>query len=178
MNQRIKLLQILSILILFSLSACELLSENNDDCDDTKMGTTEEPSFKLITYLKLDARISVHSPEKIVLSGKIYKVYCSGKESGNYSYNPTYIIDNTTNIDNEGFSVTIPAIYTYKFDNTQDKVVVMFSAQVHGKDGTVFESSAIVEEYHFGDIKYNSSELMHYLLVRSTKTVTWYEVNP
>ena len=82
------------ILLMASPGGCEPFSNQNDDCEATKMATTEEP----VIYLRVNLPISelantsggyyMANSTKLVISGSIEKEYCSGKRSGLYTFNP------------------------------------------------------------------------------------------
>ncbi len=176
MKKSVKLYRILFILILINVSACELISDKNDDCDATKMEKTEEPIINIRAFIPIEPYIiNNYTPEKIIVTGNIRKIYCSGKESGNFSYNPTFLVDDQTSFYENMTVLTFPQLYQYKFDNTRDKLIVMCSVKIYNEDGSVFESGEILQEFFYKDVVYVATEMMSYIAL-NPKTLDWYEV--
>jgi len=167
----------LSVFIVLSaiLCSCELLKEDND-CDATKMDAPQEP----VIYLKViipfpQAMIEYNTPERLLITGSIRKIYCSGKESGNFTYNPTiYVSAESFNEDNTGVFV-LPQPYQYKFDNTKDKLIVICRVKAYLEGGDIYESEEIYQEFFYKDIKYNANEMKHYIEIRKD-ILQWFEV--
>ncbi len=182
MKRKLKFYPLLLLFpIMFGLYTCELISDKNDECEGTKMESTEEPVIHLKVSVPLtDKLVELGKPEKIIVEGSIRKIYCSGKESGNFSYNPTYFVDDEMYefaINNyKNFLFTIPKLFQYKFENTKDKLIVLCRVQIHWKDGLIYESGEYFEEYFFKDIKYDSNELNYYIGIRP-KVVEYFQVN-
>ncbi len=172
---------LLIILLLFGLSACELLSENNDDCDATKMETMEEPVIYLNFNIPISSRIiGNHTLEKIIISGSISKIYCSGKQSGHYTYNTTFIVDSETlSHDEDTFSEVgsfiIPQLYKYKFENTQDRLVVLFRVKIYRDDGIIYETTEMAGEFFYNNLLFDANEMKHYVAVEPS-SMEWVEV--
>ena len=161
--------RILAILCLCLLCSCELLSDKNDRCDETKMDKTEEPVIRLkVGVYRTSELEELGKPDKIVIKGSIRKVYCSVKESGNFSYNPTYIIDDEMYKEAQriGFILTVPKLFQYKFENTKDKLIVLCRVQLHWEDELIYESGEYFNEFFYEDIKYDSKELNHYITIK------------
>jgi hypothetical protein len=166
---------ILIVLILFGCASCELFSDKNDDCDDTKMEKREEPVIYLKAIIPFNNEIiEVHTPEKVIITGSIRKIYCSGKESGNFSYTPTFFVDDKT-FDRYKADFILPQPYQYKFDNTKDKLIVQCHVKVYLEDGLIYESVPIIQEFFYKDIKFDANELKNFIEI-TPFMLTWFEV--
>ena len=163
------------IVLSASLNSCELFNDKNDDCDATKMDKTEEP----IIYIKASipfapGAIDVYHPEKVTISGSIRKIYCSGKESGNFSFNPTFFVSRE-DFDQNMATFNLPQPYQYKFDNTKDKLIVICRVKIYVEEGFIYESEEIYKEFFYEDLKFDFDHMKHYVLIMPL-TLQWYEV--
>ena len=168
--------ELLSVFIILSVTfwSCELLTSKND-CDATKMESTEEPVVYIRAQPKLDLKLGdqyVLYSDRITISGSIRKIYCSGKESGYFTFNPTFFVDPKMTTDD----FWLPQPYQYKFDNTKDKLVVICHAKVYFDNGKIYESSEYTGEYFFKDIKLDINRLKYYIDVMLASNLEWYEV--
>lgn len=170
---RFKLLSVFIILpVIFG--SCELLTSKND-CDATKMETMQEPVVYIKALpnlsLKLGDQYMINS-DRITISGSIRKFYCSGKESGNFSFNPTFFVDPQMSVND----FWLPQPYQYKFENTKDKLVVICHAKVYFDNGKIYESSEFSKEFFYKDILLDANELKYHIDVLLSNNLEWYEV--
>jgi hypothetical protein len=154
--------------------SCELLTSKND-CDATKMESTQEP----VVYIKALPNLSLTLGDKsmiysdrITISGSIRKIYCSGKESGNFTYNTTFYVDNQMSVND----FWLPQPYQYKFDNTKDKLVVICHAKVFFDNGKIYESSECFGEFYYEDILLDANEFKYHIDILLSSNLQWYEV--
>lgn len=177
MKKMFQLSQTLIILIFIGFTACELVSDKNDDCKDTKMDTLEEPAIILkITFPYSSDMMMANKPEEVRISGSIRKIYCSGKESGYFTYNPTFVVDETRyDRDEHNFVFLIPQIYKYKFENTNDKLIIMFRVKIFQENGRMYESQEYTNEFYYKDIKFAESSQEHYIDIIFSD-ISWFEV--
>jgi len=169
----IKLLSVF-IVLLVTFGSCELLTSKND-CDATKMESTQEPVIYIKALPRLDLRLGdqyMINADRLNISGSIRKIYCSGKESGNFTFNPTLFVDNQMTVND--FWLTQP--YQYKFDNTKDKLVVICRAKVYFENGQIYESSEYFGDFYFEDILLDANKLKYHIDVLLSNNLQWYEV--
>ena len=176
--KKISLIPLLVFIVLSaSLSSCELFGDKNDDCDATKMDQTEEP----VIYIKVETSfpenaITFYTPEKVIISGSIRKIYCSGKESGYFTYSPTFFVTRDdfylTNVSN----FVLPQPYQYKFANTMDKLIVMLRVKIYVEEGHIYESEEISKEFFYKDLMFDFDNMKHSVLLYGTSALQWYEV--
>jgi len=168
--------EVLAVFIILSVSSssCELLTSKND-CDATKMESTQEP----VVYIKALPNLTLNlgdqnmiNSDRITISGSIRKIYCSGKESGYFTYNPTFYVDDQMSVND--FWLSQP--YQYKFDNTKDKLVVTCHAKVYFANGKIYESSEYFDDFYYDDILLDANELKYHIDVLLGNNLEWYEV--
>ncbi len=126
-------LLLFGIVVLFTRTSC-----NKDDdatCDDTEEAPIER-AFTLSIIIKYQDNV----PYQGNLSFAISKEYCNSTISGNYS------MDGVT--DATGFWRP-GMIYTYKFENSRDKVQAQFSVVNPKTQETKSES----ETFRYNDVK-------------------------
>ena len=168
--------KILSIFIILfvTFGSCELLTSKNE-CDATKMEATQEPVVYIKALpnltLKLGDQHMINS-DRVTISGSIRKIYCSGKESGYFTYNTTFYVDDQMSVDD----FWLPQPYQYKFDNTKDKLVVICHAKVYFDNGKIYESSEYVGDFYYEDILLDANELKYHIDVILSSNLEWYEV--
>lgn len=158
-----------------TLGSCELLTSKNDDCDSTKMDTPQEP----VIYIKALPDLSLTlgeeamiNSDRITISGSIRKIYCSGKESGNFTYNTTFYVNSQMSAND----FWLPQPYQYKFDNTKDKLVVTCNAKVFFDNGKIYESSECFGEFYYEDILLDANEFKYHIDIIFGNNLEWYEV--
>ena len=148
--------------ILCTIISCEALTEKNDECEDTKMSSPEEPTIYLKLAISWDSMPTTgmmnyisHHANWATFSGTITKVYCGGKVSGSFSFNPTFYpnqMDPQTLLD--GFY--LPQPYVFKFENDLDYVQVIARIQYFfDKDNSKFESLELVQKFYYKDLHYD-----------------------
>jgi hypothetical protein len=171
------------ILTLMMTGSCELFSDNNEDCDATKMIELKEPIIYLRAevwpgQLAIDSDLTykLRNATKIEIKGSIQKVYCSGKKSGYFTYNPNFF---PTAYDDAELvaGLFLPQPYQYKFENDLDKLIVIITCKAWFSDGKIFEMGTITEEFFYKDIKYEVNEMRYYFkILLSTESTTWRRV--
>jgi hypothetical protein len=140
------------------------------------MEKQEEPIIYVKSIFYFNANMfNSDNAEKVVISGSIRKIYCSGKESGNFSFSPTFFVDENT-FEKKEASLTLPQPYQYKFDNTKDKLVLIFHVKIYMVDGTIYESAEMGGNYFYKDIKFDANLMRYILPVKSKYNIDWYEV--
>lgn len=168
--------KVFSVFIILAVisGSCELLSSKND-CDATKMDSPQEP----VVYIKALPNLTMKLgdqymlfADRILISGNIRKIYCSGKESGYFTYNPTFYVD-VKMTDNDFW---LPQPYQYKFDNTKDKLVVICHAKVFYDNGKIYESSECVADFYYENILLDINELKYHIDIAFGTNLEWYEV--
>lgn len=165
------------IILFLSLSGCELLSDNNDDCEATKMDEPQEPIIYLKPLLQLNQELGdsyLLLGERLNISGSIRKIYCNGDESGVFSFNPTFYLSDDMTVDD----FFLPQPYQYKFNNTRDKLVVISRVKVYFENGNVYESSEVSREFFYKDIKLDANLMKYYIELDLYSGVSWYDVTP
>ncbi len=172
--KRISLIPLWVFIVLsVTLGSCELFKEDND-CDATKMDTTEEPIIYIKALINLGQKLGdsyLINSERLVISGSIRKIYCSGKESGNFSFNPTFYISQESTVDD----FFLPQPYQYKFSNTKDKLIVICHVKVYFENGNIYESSEAHADFYYEDIEYDANRMKYFIEI-SFVTNAWYEV--
>jgi hypothetical protein len=168
--------KVFSVCIILAVisGSCELLSSKND-CDATKMESPQEPVVYIKALPKLDLLLggqAMINADRIIFSGSIRKIYCSGKESGNFTYNPTFYVDAQMSYNDFWF----PQPYQYKFDNTKDKLVVVCRAKVYFDNGKIYESSEWFDEFYYEDILLDINKLKYHIDLLFGLNIEWFEV--
>jgi len=160
-----------------------VFSDNNEDCDATKMVVTEEPLIYIRTVLpsdkiNVDSDISYKLPDAthLQISGSIQKVYCSGKKSGYFSFSHNIYPGDYTSVELES-GVFMLQPYQYKFQNDKDKLIVIITYKAWFNDGKIFESHTFTDEFFFKDIRYEGSQMKYYIKLDDHKDNSqWREV--
>lgn len=176
MRSTFKLFRISLILILFAFSACNIFSDKEStSCDDTKMDVAEEPTIYIKAIIPFTPSLLESSPEKVVFTGNISKIFCNGNGGDQYSFDPYFLVDSTSFDQNMGTFV-LPQAYQFLFENTLDRLVVESQVKLHLADGSVYESDKITGSYFYEDLTYNEDDLQYYLLIEPN-SLRWFEVN-
>jgi hypothetical protein len=164
----------LSFLLIALTAGCSLFSSKNDDCDATKMITPQEPILYLRVLVdpeKLNTEVGnyyLKAATRLEIIGSIEKVYCSGKLSGRFTYNPTFFPVELTTTDMTS-GLYLPQPYQYKFDNDKDKLIVMFTLKARFSDGKIFETDTFSEELFFKDLTYDVTRDRNYFKLDYSK---------
>lgn len=148
--------------MLYMIVSCDALTEKNDECEDTKMSSTEKPTIYLKLAVAWDSMPTTsmmnyvsHRATWAVFSGTITKIYCGGKVSSTFSYNPTFYPDEMAAQDLlNGFY--LPQPYEFKFENDLDYLLVIARIKYFfNKDNSTFESLEITQRFYFKDLYYD-----------------------
>ncbi|WP_340111887.1 hypothetical protein [Maribellus mangrovi] len=175
MRSTFKLFRISLILILFAFSACNIFSDKESTtCDDTKMDA-EEPTIYLKAIIPFTPALLQNSPEKVVITGDISKIFCSGQGGDEYSYDPYFMVDSTSFDQNKGTFV-LPQPYQFEFENTRDRLVIKFQAELYLENGALYESEEFTAYYFYEDLMYNEDDQQYYLIIEPN-SLKWFEVN-
>lgn len=163
------------IVLSATLSSCELFADKNDDCDATKMPQTEEPIIYIKTLLKLNKKLGdlyIANSDEVQITGSIRKIYCNGKESGNFTINGFLYVDE----ESSASDLYLAQPYQYKFDNYKDKLILICRVKVFFENGKIYESSEAFEDYFFEDIEYDANSWKYYIPIMLGDNLQWYEV--
>lgn len=174
--KKISLIPLLVFIVLSAtLSSCELFADKNEDCDATKMPQSQEPIIYIRTLLKLDKKLGdlyIANSEEVQITGSIRKIYCNGKESGNFSINGFLYVDE----ESSAWDLYLAQPYQYKFDNYKDKLILICRVKVFFENGKIYESSEAHEDYFFEDIQYDANSWKYYISIELGNNLDWYEV--
>ncbi len=172
----------LTFLLVALTAGCSLFSSKNDDCDVTKMITPKEPLVYLRVllnpeYMKTsEGNYYLKNATRLEIIGSIEKVYCSGKLSGRFTFNPVFFPVELTPTD-LSTGLFLPQPYEYKFDNDKDKLIVMLTLKAWFSDGKIFEPDTFAEEFYYKDLKYEVNMGRYYFKIDySTDFFTWKQV--
>ena len=128
----------------FTFSCATGSSDDKDECEDTAWETTTEYTYGI--YLWIDSSLeylkdgsAIRNAQSIDIAGTIYKTYCGGKTSGEFSFSGAYT---DGNIELET-PLAVPSLYTYKIDNDNDVLTVDYDVTIVSEVGNVFNLTAL-----------------------------------
>jgi len=172
----------LSMFLIALTAGCSLLSTKNDDCDATKMITPQEPLLYLRVLLNPGTMnttfgdYSLKNATRLEIIGSIEKVYCSGKLSGRFTYNPAFFPVELTPAELSA-GLFLPQPYQYKFDNDNDKLIVILTLKAWFSDGKIFEPDTFSEDFFYKDLKYEVNMSRNYFMLDYSKeSFSWKQV--
>jgi hypothetical protein len=159
---------LLPLVVLFSITG--LISCNpfdkSDECEGSEMVLIEpiiylrvsfaDPTMTLAEYTYLEVA------ERMIISGSIQKMYCSGKLSGYFTYSPTFYPQEMTITRLEG-GFFLPQPYQYKFENTKDEILILFRIKVYMTESEIYESDEFIMSFFPEDIEYDVNTSKYYL---------------
>lgn len=167
-------------LALHTFTACDdILPEQNDDCEQTKMPTVKEPAL-IIKVLLLEDTIhndTTHIVRKALtglFTGTVTKVYCDGTMSGSFDLNTTVFPAEYTDEYLEG--IKVGQVYQFKFENTKDYILVVIRLKETFKDGKTFQSGDYVRKYYYEDLLYDYINGDYYFWCIFFSEEDWVEV--
>ena len=172
----VSLLLILAVLVF--PSGCDTKTTKNEECDNTKM-KLEEPVIHLKVYLvdyPLPGQKKLFNAERLVVSGSITKIYCSGDVSGSFQFNPSFFPDEFGSFAYFGAGYYLPQPYQFKFENTLDYLQLIIRVTAYFPDGKIYESLECVKKYYFKDIKFDTDILYKYIGSAFPPQLEFYEV--
>lgn len=178
MKPNFLLLPLVALFSITGLISCNPF-DKSDECEGFEM-ELKEPIiylFATISYesLKLTPETSLENAERMIISGSIQKMYCSGKLSGYFTYGPTFYPDEMGSpLLRGGFF--LPQPYQYKFDNEKDEIVIMYRAKVYMPDGAIYESREFVRRYYYSDISFNLLTMKYYFSLQFGPDPSWARV--
>lgn len=172
----------LSVFLVALTAGCSLFSSKNDDCDATKMITPQEPLLYLRVLLNPETMNTsfgnyyLKNATRLEIIGSIEKVYCSGKLSGRFTFNPSFFPVELTPVE-LSTGLFLPQPYQYKFDNDKDKLIVTLTLKAWFSDGKIFEPDTFAEEFYYKDLKYEANLGRNYFKIDySNDFFTWKQV--
>lgn len=172
----------LLFVLIASTSGCELLTSKNDDCEATKMPETKEP----IIYLRItvdpgpiNTQVGTYYlkyADRLEIIGSVEKVYCSGKLSGRFTFNPSFFPEDMT-LPEITAGLILPQPYQYKFDNDKDKLLIMYTLKAWFSGGKIFETDPFSVERFYKNLQYDVNSGKYYLNVGSAVELSpWRQV--
>jgi len=147
-------------LALFSITACEeMATDQNDDCEKTKMPDVKEPAL-IIKVVLLNDTIQ-HDPAHIarkaltgLFTGTVTKVYCDGTLSGSFDVNTTvYPAEYTQDYLDAG--IKVGQAYQFKFANKKDYILVVLRLKETFQDGKKYQSGDVIKKFYYEDLLYD-----------------------
>jgi hypothetical protein len=163
----------------FAIASCEILPEENDECDQTKMPDVKEPVL-IIKVLLLNDTIqgdTAHIARKALtglFTGTVTKVYCDGTLSGSFDVNTTVFPVEYT--DEYIHGMKVGQAYQFKFANTKDYILVVLRLQVTFKDGRSFQSGDDIKKFYYENLLFDYINGDYYFWHIFTPEEDWVEV--
>ena len=165
MKPNFLLLPLVALFSITGLISCNPF-DKSDECEGSEMELKEpiiylrvsfaDPTMILAQYTYLEVA------ERMIISGSIQKMYCSGKLSGYFTYGPTFFPQEMTlTLLKSGFF--LPQPYQYKFENKKDEILVLFRIKVYMTASEIYESDEFVMSFYYDDIKYDVNTMKYYL---------------
>ena len=157
-------------IMLCMMISCEEKTEKNDECDETRMSSPQNPTIYLKLAIAWDSMPTAsmmnyisHHATWAMFSGTITKVYCGGKVSSTFSFSPTfYPAEMAPDELMNGFY--LPQPYQFKFENDLDYVHVIARIKYYfDKDLSTFESLEMSQRFYFKDLHYDYNLNSHYI---------------
>ena len=178
MKPNFLLLPLVALFSITGLISCNPF-DKSDECEGFEM-ELKEPIiylFATISYesLKLTPETSLENAERMIISGSIQKMYCSGKLSGYFTYFPTFYPDEMGSPLLKG-GFFLPQPYQYKFENEKDELVIMYRAKVYMPDGVIYESREFVRRFYYSDISYSVFTMKYYFKLEFGTNPLWARV--
>jgi hypothetical protein len=157
-------------IMLCMIISCEEKTEENNECDATKMSSPQNPTIYLKLGIAWDSMptasmmnyISYHATWAL-FSGTITKVYCGGKVSSTFSFNPTFYPDEM-DYQTLGNGFYLPQPYQFKFENDLDYVHVIARIKYFfDKDNSTFESLELSQRFYYKNLYYDYNLNSNYI---------------
>ena len=165
------------------ITSCELITEENDECEDTKWSSPKEPTI----YLKLsiawdtvatDGMMSFisHHATTATFSGTITKIYCGGEVSSTFSFNPTFYPEAMSPDDMmNGFY--LPQPYQFKFQHDEDYLQLITRIQYYFNKAEVkYESLELTQKVYYKDLHYDYNMNSYYISILVDEGMSYVQV--
>lgn len=171
-------------LVIGMITSCDLITQSNDECEDGKWSSVKEPTIYLKLYTEWDTvgadgmmhYITYHA-KSATFSGTITKVYCGGKVSSSFSFNPTFFPDEMAYSELEsGFY--LPQPYQFKFEHDEDYVHIIARIQYYFDKllPVTYESFEISQRVYYKDLQYDYNLNSNYIPIRIDKHMVYVKV--
>ena len=171
-------LSVVTLCFIVSMQSCEVLTEG-DECKGSEMDTVERLLYPRITFTGNSKQIApdafLGNAEKFTITGSIRKEYCTGKISGDFSYNPTFF-PLTMTIDEWDNGLYFLQSYQYKFSNKEDELILIMRIKAYTTDGRIYESGELVARFKYADIQYDVNKLRYYIMIYVPGSMGWFRV--
>ena len=157
----------LFLLILFpglvaSLMSCEVQSDDNQLCEQTKWDEVKEVIITVGISQPLDhCDNNTHKADTadfIKITGSIQKYYCDNTPSGKFHFENIVQPDPITDYHNVGQR------YQFKFENDKDRLVVKCILKAYFIDGNIYQSEEAKKTFYYNDIIFDFNTLEYYIL--------------
>ncbi len=157
------------------LIQCDILPDKNDDCEKNNWKEPVEaliyPRFVLYEN-NIDAGHSLQGAQKIMISGNIQRILCSGEAGFSTTFSKTF----TENVAVYVMLYLDGEITKFYFQNDKDHLNVIWRVKVTFNDGKIFESDEMIQNIFYKDLNYNGTSIYKSYLVY-LDDVDWYEVS-
>jgi hypothetical protein len=151
--------------------------KTEDECYPTKYLEVKEPMVDLYIdarQLVCDSSHNFNNAQNAIFNGSVTKIYCSGEVSSKFNYN-TYF--NPSSMSNSELSfIKMGQTYQFKFENSKDYLLYLYTLKAYFPDGKIFQSDPITRRAYFSNLYIDINTGINYYM-EEFAGIKWVEVS-